>query len=123
MRYLCSLEAMADSFRAEKGDVLALVGPEWDARSCCGPAAVADATIRDTLAPRATPVVVVVDRFGQLFTHVDAGEGHSFPDHREILESLVAIAIRCPECGVPDVPSPDLWPQEGTRSGGMLLGQ
>lgn len=123
--YLQSFEAAADAFRDEKGDVLALVTSAWrdDAASLPVAAAVADPVILDALAPSRTPVVAVIDRFGQLFTRVDAGDEHSFPPHDKLLFTLLDIGIRCPECGVPDVPSPGSLPEEGTRSGGMLLGQ
>ena len=124
--YLDSLEPVAESMRAEKADVVALVGARWDADAWSFPsvtAAVVDDVLVGALSPEKTPVVAVVDRFGQLFRRLDAGHGHAFPDHDHILSKLVDIAIRCPECGVPDVPSPDLLPEEGVRSGGMLLGQ
>jgi hypothetical protein len=122
--YLDSLAAHAESLRARKADPLALVGPDWEDRSSSPvPALVADPAVVEALSPDATPVVAVVDRFGQLFTRVDAGNEHAFPDDEQIIACLLDIAIRCPECGVPDVPSPDLLPEEGTRSGGMVLGQ
>jgi hypothetical protein len=123
--YLQSFEELADDLRNEKVDVLALVGDGWDDRrwSSNVPAVAADTPLLDRLAPDKTPVVAVVDRFGQLFTRTDAGEDHVFPEHERILSALLDIAIRCPECGVPDVPSPDQMPEAGFRSGGMLLGQ
>lgn len=124
-RYLESFEGLADDLRNEKADVLALVGNGWDDRrwSANVPALVADTPLLDRLAPDKTPVVAVVDRFGQLFTRVEAGENHEFPEHERILSALLDIALRCPECGVPDVPSPRQLPEAGVRSGGMLLGQ
>jgi len=123
--YLESFRTVAPSYKAEKSDVVALVGPEWDPASWASWAAgaVPDERLRDALAGPGHPAVAVVDRFGQLFRRVDAGAGHAFPDHAGVLQTLIDIGIRCPECGVPDVPSPDLLPEEGTRSGGMLLGQ
>ncbi len=122
-RYV-DLLARAESLRARRADVLALVGPEWEDRwSAPVPALVADPAVVEALSPGSTPVVAVVDRFGQLFTRVDAGDEHAFPDEDQVAGCLLDIAIRCPECGVPDVPSPDLLPEAGTRSGGMVLGQ
>lgn len=124
-RYLKSLDEIKDALQAEKGKVLALVGPRWKEQAQALPvaAALADNVLLDALSPGKTPVVAVVDRFGQLFTSVDAGDEHEFPEHERILSTLLDIGIRCPECGVPDVPSPELLPEEGTRSGGMVLGQ
>ena len=122
--YLDSLATHAGTLRAEKADVLALVGPDWEDRSWTPvPALEADPALVEALSPDGTPVVVVVDRFGQLFTRVDAGEEHAFPADDQVVGCLLDIGIRCPECGVPDVPSPDLLPEAGTRSGGMVLGQ
>jgi hypothetical protein len=122
-RYVDSL-ARAEALRAEKADVLALVGPEWeDGWSSPVPGVVAHPAVVEVLAPASTPVVAVLDRFGQLFTRVDAGDEHAFPAEADVVGCLLDIAIRCPECGVPDVPSPDLLPEAGTRSGGMVLGQ
>ncbi len=122
--YLESLGAGAESLRDGKAEVLALVGSGWEDRwSSPVPEVVVDPPVVHALSPEGTPVVAVVDRFGQLFTRVDAGEDHSFPDHDWVAGALLDIAIRCPECGVPDVPSPDLLPEAGTRSGGMVLGQ
>ena len=121
--YVDSL-ARAESLRPGKADVLALVGPGWEGRwSSPVPGVLADPAVVEVLAPESTPVVAVVDRFGQLFTRVDAGDDHAFPDVDQLASCLLDIAIRCPECGVPDVPSPDVWPEAGTRSGGMVLGQ
>ena len=122
-RYVDSL-GQAESLRAEKADVLALVGPEWEDRwSSAVPGVVADPAVVEALSPGSTPMAAVVDRFGQLFARVEAGDEHAFPDDDEVVGCLLDIAIRCPECGVPDVPSPDLLPDAGTRSGGMVLGQ
>lgn len=124
-RYLESFGEVLESVRVEKAQVLALVGPGWKDHVADLPvtAVVVDDVLHDALSPAKTPVVAVVDRFGQIFTTVDAGEAHSFPEHVEILSTLLDIGIRCPECGVPDVPSPKFLPAEGTRSGGMVLGQ
>ena len=116
--------AGADALRAEKADVVALVGPAWEDRwSSPIPGVVADRAVVEVLSPDSTPVVAVVDRFGQLFTRVDAGDDHAFPPVDQLVGCLLDIAIRCPECGVPDVPSPEMLPEAGTRSGGMVLGQ
>ena len=121
--YVDSL-AEAETLRSEKADVFALVRPAWEDRwSSPVPGVVADRAVVEALAPDTTPVVVVVDRFGQLFTRVDVGDDHAFPDVDQVVGCLLDIAIRCPECGVPDVPSPDMLPEAGTRSGGMVLGQ
>lgn len=122
--YVASLGTRAASRPAQKADVLALVGAAWEDRwSSPVRALVADPAVVEALSPGMTPVVAVVDRFGQLFTRVDAGDDHAFPDDDEVFGSLLDIAIRCPECGVPDVPSPGVLPEMGTRSGGMVLGQ
>ncbi len=121
--YLSSL-GQAEALWAEKATVLALVGAGWeDGWSSPVPGVVADGALVEGLAPAATPVVAVVDRFGQLFTRVDAGDDHAFPSEDDVVGTLLDIAIRCPECGVPDVPSPAFIPEAGTRSGGMVLGQ
>jgi hypothetical protein len=121
--YLESLGA-AESLRAGKAQVLALVGSGWEDRwSAPVPGVVVDPAVVHALSLEGTPVVAVVDRFGQLFTNIDAGDDHSFPDQDRVAGALLDIAIRCPECGVPDVPSPELLPEAGTRSGGMVLGQ
>ena len=122
--YLDSLGSLADAMRNEKAELLALVGGGWEPRrSAPVPGAVADAAIVQALSPEGGPVVTVADRFGQLFTRAQAGDDHSFPDEDWIRSAVLDIAIRCPECGVPDVPSPTMLPEEGTRSGGMVLGQ
>jgi hypothetical protein len=121
--YLASL-GRAEALRAEKATILALVGPGWgDGWSAPVPGVVADAALVEGLSPSSAPVVAVVDRFGQLFTRADAGDEHAFPSEDEVVGALLDIAIRCPECGVPDVPSPAFIPEAGTRSGGMVLGQ
>ncbi len=121
--YLTPL-AESEVLRAERADVLALAGPAWEGRwSAPVPGVVADPMIVEGLSPAGTPVVAVADRFGQLFTRVEAGDGHAFPEVDQVVSALLDIAIRCPECGVPDVPSPEQLPEAGTRSGGMLLGQ
>ena len=121
--YLESLGTQTASLSTRKADVVALVGAGWEDRwSSPVRGGVVDAAVV-ALAPESTPVVAVVDRFGQVFTRVDAGDDHAFPEHDQLFGALLDIAIRCPECGVPDVPSPDLLPEAGTRSGGMVLGQ
>jgi hypothetical protein len=123
-RYLESFEPVAEKIQGEKADVLALVGDGWEHESSLPmPAAVADVSLRERLSPDKTPAVAVVDRYGQIFSLVDAGSGHSFPQHEKTLSALLDLGIRCPECGVPDVPSPEVMPEEGTRSGGMILAQ
>ncbi len=122
--YLTALAAVSDRIRAEKADLIAVVGPAWGERASSLPVGlVEDRTISDSLSPMATPVVVVADRFGQLFHLFDAGSEHRFPGHERVLAVLLDIAIRCPECGVPDVPSLTSLPEPGTTSGGMRLGQ
>lgn len=123
--YLQSFEEVAEALRNEKGDVLALVGPDWDEGAIppSAKAVIGEGKILERLSPDHTPVVAVVDRYGQLFLRADAGNGHQFPHHDRILGTLLDIGIRCPECGVPDVPPPDYMPEEGTFSGGMYLGQ
>ena len=122
--YLDSLDSLAEAMKKEKAQLVALVGASWQPQwSSPVPAAVADAAVVQALSPDGSPVVAVADRFGQLFTRAVAGDDHAFPDEDWILSALLDIAIRCPECGVPDVPSPDMLPEEGTRSGGMMLGQ
>ena len=123
-RYLESLADRAESLRAEKAEILAIVGPAWEDRSPSPiPALLADPAVVAAYSPDSLPVVAVVDRFGQLFTRVEAGHEHAFPGDDQIVGCLIDIAIRCPECGVPDVPSPAFLPEAGTRSGGMVLGQ
>lgn len=122
--YLAALAAIADRLRVEKADVTAVVGPHWrGAVSLPVPAVVDDGMLRSLLSSGDEPVVVVADRFGQIFTRADAGPGHEFPDHEQVLGTLLNIAISCPECGVPDVPCTVTLPEHGTMSGGMRIGQ
>jgi hypothetical protein len=44
-----------------------------------------------------TPSVVVADRYGQIFYVTDAGDGHRFPDAREMEEWLKYLGTLCPE--------------------------
>lgn len=123
--YLTSFDSVTSLIAAENADVVAVVTPGWQERapSLPVPALVDDGVIGERLSPDQAPVVAVADRFGQLFTRFDASADHLFPDHRKILSSLLDIAIRCPECGVPDVPSVTTIPEPGTSSGGMRLVQ
>ncbi len=123
--YLSALAAVADRIRAEKAEVVAVVGPDWGEKASSRPVMqlVEDRTTSDTLSPSETPVVAVADRFGQLFSLFDAGAEHQFPAPERILATLLDIAIRCPECGVPDVPSLARIPEPGTTSRGMRLDQ
>ncbi len=123
--YLSSFDAVTGLIAAENADVLAVLTPAWQERapSLPIPALVDDGVIGGRLSPDEAPVVAVADRFGQLFSRFDAGSDHLFPDHRQLLSSLLDIAIRCPECGVPDVPSVRTLPEPGTSSGGMRLVQ
>ncbi len=122
--YVGSLAPALDRISAEKGDVLLVVGSAWRDRapSASLPVLVDDGSMGPRLAPGQTPVVAVADRFGQLFSRFDAGAGHAFPDHGKVVGTLLDIAIRCPECGVPDVPCWTVFPEPGTISGGMVLG-
>ncbi len=122
--YLASLDGLAERANGEKADVLAVVGPSWrdQGASWLVPTLVDD-EIGRLLSSAQTPVVAVADRFGQLFAVLDAGPEHRFPEHAAVLGVLVDIAIRCPECGVPDVPSLATIPEPGTRSAGMRLDQ
>lgn len=122
--YLAALAAIADRLSVEKADVVAVVGPQWrGAASLPVPAVVDDGILRSLLSSDGVPVVAVADRFGQVFTRVDAGSGHQFPDDEKVLGTLLNIAISCPECGVPDVPCTVTLPEHGTMSGGMRIGQ
>lgn len=122
--YLASLDRLAEQASGEKADVLAVVGPSWGDRGASWPVpTLVDDEIGPLLSAEQTPVVAVADRFGQLFAVLDAGSDHRFPGHDAILGVLVDIAIRCPECGVPDVPSLATIPEPGTRSAGMRLDQ
>ena len=122
--YVASLETALERVRAEKGDVLVVVGPGWRDRPPSLPVSVLvdDGSLGPRLAPDGTPVVAVADRFGQVFSRFDAGADHSFPAHDRVVATLLDIAIRCPECGVPDVPCWTVFPEPGTTSGGMVLG-
>lgn len=123
--YLGSFESVAELLRVERADVIAVVGEGWQQTAVPVPvvAAVDDGVVGRRLSADGAPVIVVADRFGQLFDRFEAGPEHRFPTHEGVLASLLDIAIRCPECGVPDVPSPEVLPDVGTRSGGMSLGQ
>jgi hypothetical protein len=121
--YIRSFEPILKQLSDEKADVLVVVNRGWDD---AGPfpvrALVDDGRVAGRIAVGETPTVVVADRFGQVFVRLEAGSDHEFPDHDRVLETLLDIAIRCPECGVPDVPSPATMPEAGSRSGGMTLG-
>jgi hypothetical protein len=65
--------------------------------------------------------VVVADQYGQVFLRRDVDRQHRFPPVEELVDCLLGIAISCPECGVPDVPSPDVLPGSGASSAGMRL--
>jgi hypothetical protein len=127
--YLGALAALADRLQVEKADVVAIVGPQWEAEGPLPVPAVVDAgradagSLRQRLTVGDEPVVAVADRFGQLFARLDAGSTHRFPDHEHVLGTLLNIAISCPECGVPDVPCTVTLPEHGTMSGGMRIGQ
>jgi hypothetical protein len=122
--YLAALAALADRLQVEKADVVAIVGPQWEAEAPLPVPAVVDAgSLRQRLTAGEDPVVTVADRFGQLFARLDAGSTHCFPDHEHVLGTLLNIAISCPECGVPDVPCTVTLPEHGTMSGGMRIGQ
>jgi hypothetical protein len=125
--YLRSFEAVTDRLVDESAEVVGLVGRAWDGQAAPSGrrlrVVVDEGALGRALAPDGTPVVVVADRFGQVFARTDAGPGHDFPDHERLLRILLDIAIRCPECGVPDVPGLDTMPESGASSGGMRLGQ
>lgn len=119
--YLASFEEVTDRLRDENADVFAVVGPAWDGahRPAPGPVRVGvdDGRLGPVVAPARTPVVAVADRFGQLFASFGAGSEHAFPDHERMLSILLDIAIRCPECGVPDVPGMTTMPEPDAVSG------
>ncbi len=120
--YLEAFEPVAAAVRAEKGDVLALVGAGWEHHSSLPvPAVIVDGVTLAALSPEGTPVVAVADRFGQLFARFDAGPDHLFPAHEDILTTLLNIGIGCPECGVPDVPSAAVLPDWDATSGGIRI--
>ncbi|MFW6205883.1 MAG: hypothetical protein ACOC5I_01460, partial [Gemmatimonadota bacterium] len=50
------------------------------------------------------PVVLVADRYGQVFHRQDAGAEHAVVEPRELEEWLRYLATQCPECGVLDQP-------------------
>ncbi|HET9443205.1 MAG TPA: hypothetical protein VFO65_07765, partial [Acidimicrobiales bacterium] len=91
--YLRSWSGVHDTVRAEKADVVALVGRGWSGRAADlpVPAVVAERGLADALSVAGTPVVAVADRFGQLFERIDAGDDHAFPDHAEVFARLVGI--------------------------------
>ena len=123
--YLASFAAVADGIRAEKAEVLALVGADWDTLPLETPAVAFedDGGLAARLSPDDEPVVAVADRYGQLFLVEKAGAEHRFPQHQRIVHCLLDIGIRCPECGVPDVPSGMVLPEAGTKSGGIPVHQ
>lgn len=120
--YLRRLDGERDRLATEKAELVALVGPGWGAEGLPRASAVADATVRAWLVAGDDPAVVVADQFGQIFARFDAA-GHDFPDPDRVVDVLFDIAIRCPECGVPDVPWDTTMPEPGAASGGMRLGQ
>ena len=123
--YVRSFGELADVMRKQKATIVAIMGEAWKDEGGSFPvkAVVGDGPIVWRLAPDKTPVVAVADRYGQIFRRVDAGDDHAFPEQDEIAGTLLDIAIRCPECGVPDVPGVDVLPEEGAQSGGMSLGR
>jgi hypothetical protein len=124
--YLASWGDVADELEPGKEEVLALVGSGW-APDAAGDAPVKlladDGVLPSRLTADGTPVVAVGDRYGQLFQRYDAGADHRFPDHERVLRLLLDIAIRCPECGVPDVPTGLTLPEAGTKSAGIHVHQ
>jgi hypothetical protein len=80
--YLTSLGTVLNRVRAEKADVVAVVGPDPSsgAPSPPFPLLVDEDVVGPALAPDRTPVVVVADRYGQIFTRFDAAADHAFPD-------------------------------------------
>lgn len=104
--------------------MVAVVAPEWSEwRRCRYLLWSTTGPCRHCLAPDNEPAVAVRDRFGQLFAYADAGPEHRFPDHEDVLGTLLNVAISCPECGFPDVPRTSTLPEPGTTSGGMPIGQ
>ena len=122
--HLTSLATAIDRVRAEKADVFAVVGAGWQEQVPSLPfaALLDDGQVGRSFSPDGTPTVAVADRFGQLFIRFDAGAEHRFPDHDNVVSSLLDIAIRCPECGVPDVPLRTTLAEPGSTSGGMRIG-
>ncbi len=123
--YLASFLEIAAEVKAEKGEVLALVGSGWDPLPLEVPvvALADDGVIGARLSPDGTPVVTVADRYGQLFSRFDAGANHEFPDHGKVLHQLLDIGIRCPECGVPDITTGLTLHEAGTKSAGIHVHQ
>lgn len=52
------------------------------------------------------PSLFVLDRFGALYTQAIAEQEGQLPSSDEVLEWLGLIEVQCPECGVPEWPSP-----------------
>lgn len=51
------------------------------------------------------PMVIVTDRYGEIFASYSTTSGEELPDSSEIIKWLFFINSQCPECGVPE------WPQ------------
>lgn len=123
--YLASFQDVAAEVKAEKGEVLALVGADWKPLPLEVPviALVDDGVVGARLSPDGSPVVAVADRYGQLFRRFDAGGEHRFPGHDRVLHQLLDIGIRCPECGVPDIPTGLTLPEADSKSAGIHVHQ
>lgn len=121
-RYVASFHDVAGRLREEKG-MAATVVPEGGACDVADSAEVKvladDGRLASRLGAAGEPGVAVCDRFGEVFAVFRPGATHQFPDHERVLRVLLDIAIRCPECGVPDVPGMDaLDPDAVMRLGG-----
>lgn len=67
----------------------------------------AERRLLDRVEARDGPVVLVADRYGQLYEILPAGRDHTLPTPGELEAWLQYLATQCPECGVLDQPGRD----------------
>lgn len=112
--YLQELARQVDGLREDEAVVLA-VGPDSpeSGRGLAGEIGrafpiLSDPDGRASRESRAQPpLVVVTDRFGQVWAEWDGGEGHLLPRGDDVQGWLALIEVQCPECGAPE------WPLAG----------
>ena len=63
-----------------------------------------DGRVTARLADR-LPVILVLDSYNELYARFE-GPWPEGPNHRDILECIAQTELKCPECGVPEWPSP-----------------
>lgn len=115
-RYLDEIDAAASSLELWGARLLALVpGGVENARALKSEtglsfrvvAAAKNAPAADT--PAEDAVVLIADRWGEIYHVARSGAGHELPIPPELEEWLRFLATQCPECGVPDSPGRGAW--------------